>query len=85
MSLLFSKAFDIISREIIIDKLRKYRLDEQTVDCKVSKQFGSEGSCEGIPGWIQFCALQYKRDMELLEKLHQRATKMMVGSSASLF
>ena len=31
LSLLFSKAFDIISREIIIDKLRKYRLDEQTV------------------------------------------------------
>ena len=29
--------------------------------------------------WVQFWALQYKRDVDILERVQQRATKMMKG------
>lgn len=86
MSFLFSEAFDIIFHKIVVVKLRKYRLDEQTArwteNCLNS--LVRSVVVRAFLGRSSSAHSQYERDTELLERVQQRTTKVMVGNSASI-
>ncbi|PKU48584.1 rna-directed dna polymerase from mobile element jockey- hypothetical protein [Limosa lapponica baueri] len=72
----FSKAFDTVSHSILIAKLRKYGLDEWTVGW-IENWLKDRAQRVVIRGTES--SWKFNKDRELLDRVQQRATKMIKG------
>ncbi|KAK4818083.1 hypothetical protein QYF61_005660 [Mycteria americana] len=90
----FSKAFDTVSHSILLEKLAAHGLDGCTL-CWVKNWLGGRAQRVVVNGvystlysalvrphleyCVQFWAPHYKRDIEVLERVQRRATKLVKG------